>query len=64
MKQPDAEQPFRFLDLLGERGRSDLQFLGRPREVQVLGDASDTADMAKFELSHSIAKRVNYFVIL
>jgi hypothetical protein len=30
----------------------------------VLGDASDTADMAKFELSHSIAKRVNYFVIL
>jgi hypothetical protein len=30
----------------------------------VPGDASDTAEMAKFELSHGIVISVNYFVIL
>jgi hypothetical protein len=64
MKQPHAQEPLGFLDLLGERGRRDLQRIGRAREMKVLRYADDTADMPEFELPHSIASTVNYRVIV
>jgi hypothetical protein len=64
MKEAHAEQALGFLDLLGERGRGDAEFLRRAREMQMPGHADETADVAKFDGAHGISKFVNYLAIL
>jgi hypothetical protein len=64
VKEPHAEQPFGLLDLPRQRRRGDFEFISRPRKMQVLRDAGDTAEVAKFELPHGIVNSVNYIVIL
>jgi hypothetical protein len=63
MKQTHAQQPLGFLNLLGERGRRNLQLLSRAGKVEVPRNAHKASDMAKFEF-HCINVFVNNSVIL
>ena len=49
LEQPRTEQAFRFLHLLGQRGRRNAQLDGGAREVQAVRDGQHAAEMPQLQ---------------
>lgn len=52
LEQGDVQVPFQGLDLLGQRGRGDVEPAGGPPEVPFLGHSKEVLELSELHTSH------------